>query len=217
LLNEQIRHYECGMTNEFIVGRVFPATGDGKNDPNSALLTLWVLCRHALVLQRALQAEPGPIEVKHEQFLHTFLAIAATWQQAAVAFRCADQRGCFMMLPAEFTSELRSVRAACDKTSELSLFKLILDPLRNNAGGHFELQKIRSALVTLSSSSFPLKVGGTSFFESTYPLATALVEKILEDLGIAPTDAERVFPSVIEFGRSLQKITDAAVSIAVQC
>jgi hypothetical protein len=68
----------------------------------------------------------------------------------------------------------------------------------------------------LSSQSLPLRVGGTSFFESTFPLATSLIEKILEVHGLTPQDAVRIFPEVIKLGSALQKIADAVITIAVQ-
>ncbi len=68
----------------------------------------------------------------------------------------------------------------------------------------------------LSSQSLPLRVGGTSFFESTFPLSTSLVEKILEVHGIKPQDALHVFPAVINLSSALQKVADAVVTIAAQ-
>lgn len=68
----------------------------------------------------------------------------------------------------------------------------------------------------MSSQSLPLCVGGTSFFESTFPLATSLIENILEVQGITPQDALIIFPKVIKLGSALQKIADAVVTIAAQ-
>jgi hypothetical protein len=199
------------MASTFVVGIAFSS-----NDANSALLRLWVVCRHALALQRALLDKPGPSVVEHEQFLHTFLAITAAWKEAADAFRLADQRGCFKTLPTELDPQLSAARAGCDKSDSTSIYKRILCPLRHNMGGHFNLTQIRSGLASLSSKSLPLKVGGASFFDSTFPSATALVEKVLEDHGIPPADAQREFPNVIRFGDAVQKITDAAVTIAAR-
>ena len=89
-------------------------------------------------------------------------------------------------------------------------------PPRHNLGAHFDLTKIQDGLASLSSESLPLRVGGTTFFDSTFPLATALVDKILEHQGIKPTDALREFPNVINLGDALQKITDAAITAAVR-
>jgi hypothetical protein len=200
------------MANTFMVGSVFPS-----NDANAALLQLWVACRHALALQRGLLAKPGPSDVEHEQFMHTFLAISATWKEAADAFREADKRKCFKAFPPEFDSLLREARSGCDKSdSSSSIYKRVLEPLRNKIGAHFGREQIKAGLTLLSSNSLPLKVGGASFFDSTFPLATALVEKILECQGVAMTDAQREFPNVIKFGDALQKIADAAITIAVQ-
>ena len=179
-------------------------------------MRLWVVCRHALALQRALLAKPGSDVVEHEQFLHTFLAIAATWKEAADAFRLADQRGCFNALSSELASQLSAAREGCNKSHSFSLYKRILYPLRHNLGAHFDLTKIQDGLASLSSESLPLRIGGATFFNSTFPLATALVEKILEDQGIKSADAKREFPNVINLGDTLQKITDAAVTVAVR-
>jgi hypothetical protein len=61
-----------------------------------------------------------------------------------------------------------------------------------------------------------LRIGGTSFFESTFPLATSLVENILEAHGIKQQDALWLFPAIINLGSALQKIVDVAVAIAAQ-
>jgi hypothetical protein len=197
--------------NEFNVGRAFPAT-----PANVALMQLWIATRHVPVLQRALLAKPGPSAIEHEQFLHTFLAITATLKEAADAFCLADSLGRFSAVPPELSAELALARSECDKSNPSSLHKWVLVRLRNTAGAHFGETLIQRGLSALSSHSLPLRVGGTSFFESTFPLATSLVENILEVHGIKPEDALRVFPAVINLGSALQKVADAVVTIAAQ-
>ncbi len=195
----------------FVVGETFP-----DNPANTALIQLWIATRHVLVLQRALLAKPGPDAVEHEQFLHTFLAIAATLKEAADAFRVADSLGIFGTLPSDLQPQLAIARQECDESNTASIQKRVLVRLRNNAGAHFDKKQIQRGLTLLSSKSFPLKIGGGTFFESTFPLAIALVENILEAHGISPQNALHEFPAVINLGSALQKLADAMVTVAAQ-
>ena len=197
--------------NEFNVGRAFPAT-----PANVALMQLWIATRHVLVLQRALLAKPGPDVVEHEQFLHTFLAITATLKEAADAFRVVDSLGRFSVVSADLSAELSLARRECAESNPSSLHKQVLVRLRNTVGAHFGETLIQRGLSALSSQSLQLRIGGTSFFESTFPLATSLVENILEAHGIKQQDALRLFPAIINLGSALQKIADAVVTIAAQ-
>ncbi|MES2048691.1 MAG: hypothetical protein V4447_09845 [Pseudomonadota bacterium] len=197
--------------NTFIVGDAFPVTS-----ANVALMQLWIATRHVLVLQRALLAKPGPDLVEHEQFLHTFLAITATLKEAADAFCLADSLGSFSAASPDLSSELALARKECNESDASSLHKQVLVRLRNTAGAHFGTKLIEKGLSALSSQSLPLRVGGTSFFESTFPLATSLIENILESHGITQQDALRVFPAVINLGAALQKIADAAITISAR-
>ena len=197
--------------NTFNVGATFPA-----NPANVTLMQLWIATRQVLVLQRALLAKPGPAEVEHEQFLHTFLVIAATLNEASDAFVRGENLGCFNSIPADIQPELALAKKECDVSNAASLKKRILVRLRNKVGSHFDRTLIQKGLSKLSRRSLPLRIGGTSFFESTFPLATSLVDSVLEDIGITPQDALHVFPSVINLGSALQKLADAAVTIAVQ-
>lgn len=51
---------------------------------------------------------------------------------------------------------------------------------------------------------------------STFPLAIALAENILEAHGIASQEALHAFSAIINFGSTLQKLADATVTIAVE-
>jgi hypothetical protein len=197
--------------NEFNVGEAFPTT-----PANVALMQLWIATRQVLVLQRALLAKPGPSAIEHEQFLHTFLTITATLKEASDAFRRADSLGRFDFVPHELSVQLALARKECSESDTSSLHKRVLIRLRNTVGAHFGETLIQRGLSALSSRSFPLRIGGTSFFESTFPLATALVENILESHGIKPEDAQHVFPEVINLSAALQKIADAVITIAAQ-
>jgi hypothetical protein len=197
--------------SEFNVGKSFPATPG-----NVALMQLWIATRQILVLQRALLAKPGPIDVEHEQFLHTFLVLTATLKEASDAFRLVDDLGRLDSLPADLDRQLALARKECSESDASSLHKQVLVKLRNTAGAHFGLTLIERGLSALSSRSLPLRIGGTSFFDSTFPLATALVESILESHGIRSENALQVFPAVINLGAALQKIADAVVTIAAE-
>jgi|GEM_PF-6179328 len=196
--------------NAFRVGQVFPAT-----PANTALMQLWIATRHILVLQRALLAKPGPDHIEHEQFLHTFLAITATTKEASDAFRLADSLGCFQTLPQDLNPQLAMARTECAKNDPKSIHNRLLVRLRNTAGAHFGKTLIQQGLSLLKAESFPLRVGGDSFYESTFPLATSLVEKILEVHGVKASDALHEFPAVINLGAALQKLADAVVTESV--
>src|SRR5437588_3587602 len=99
------------MATRFRVGAVFPET-----EANTALIRLWVASRHALALKRALLADNAPPAVRHEQFLHVFLSIAAALKEAADAFRAADELQCFASLPSELAAHLSVAREECDES-----------------------------------------------------------------------------------------------------
>jgi hypothetical protein len=191
----------------FRVGQVFPAT-----PANTALIQLWIATRHILVLQRALLAKSGPSHIEHEQFLHTFLAITATTKEASDAFRLADSLRCFQTLPQDFDTQLILARTECNENDQNSIYKRLLVRLRNTVGAHFGHTPIQRGLSELKTESFPLRVGGGSFYESTFPLATSLVEKILEAHGVTASDAAHEFPAVINLSSALQKLADAIVT-----
>lgn len=190
---------------------MFPAT-----QVNKALMQLWFATRHALALQRALLAKNAPAEVEHEQFLYIFLAITATLKEAADAFRCADSHKCFQSLPSGFSTHLAIARAECDKSQSTSLYSQFLDPLRNKAGAHFNQEALARGLSALDQQTLPLCIGGGTFFDSSYPLATALIEKILEIHGVPAQQAKHEFPKIINLGRSLQALADAVVTDTVK-
>ena len=101
----------CKMSN-FRVGEAFPP-----NPANVALMQLWIATRQVPVLQRALLAKPGPTEVAYEQFLHTFLTITATLNEAADAFSVGDTLGCFDSVPVDLQAELALARRECDEAN----------------------------------------------------------------------------------------------------
>jgi hypothetical protein len=199
------------MKTTFEVGDVFPP-----NKPNKALMQFWLATRHSLALQRALLAKNAPKEVEHEQFLHIFLAIAATLSEAAKAFRCVDGHKCFKTLPNELSDHLATARRECDKSQGTSLYSRFLNPLRNTIGAHFDQDSLARGLSDLASQTLPLCIGGKTFFDSTYPLATALTEKILEFHGVTYQQAEHEFPKIINLGRSLQALADAVVTDTIK-
>ena|SRR5437773_2764061 len=199
------------MTTQFRVGEVFPET-----KANTALMKLWMASRHVLALKRALLADNAPAAVKHEQFLHIFLGIAATLKEAADAFRTADDLHCFTALLSELSSHLMFAREQCDESLTTSLAKRFLVRLRNTVGSHFDATLLARGLRELRSETLELRLGGTTFFDSTYPLETRLIEKILEIHGVTMEQALQEFPKITELGHSLQKLADAAVNIAVE-
>jgi hypothetical protein len=199
------------MTTEFRVGEVFPDT-----EANTALMKLWVASRHVLALERALLANNAPAAVEHEQFLHIFLAIAATLKEAADAFRTADDLHCFTALPFELSSHLTVAREQCDESLTSSLAKRFLVRFRNTVGSHFDAKLLARGLRELRGETLELRRGGTTFFDSTYPLETRLIEKILEIHGVTMEQASQEFPRIPALGHSLRKLADAAVNIAVE-
>jgi hypothetical protein len=199
------------MVTTFRVGEVFPET-----EAHTALMKLWVASRHVLALKRALLADNAPAAVKHEQFLHIFLGIAATLKEAADAFRDADRLLCFTALPSELSSHLMFAREQCDESLSASLAKRFLVRFRNAVGSHFDAKLLARALRELRGETLELRLGGTTFFDSTYPLETRLIEKILEIHGVTMEQAAQEFPRITDLGHSLQKLADAAVNIAVE-
>jgi hypothetical protein len=195
----------------FNVGEVF-----SEHQANAALMQCWVASRHALALQRAFLTDNTPAVVQHEQFLHMFLAITATLKEAADAFRSADGHKCFQALPDELSADLELARLECGKTDNKSLYCRLLRPLRDKTGAHFKQDSLTRGLRDLKQVEMELRIGGTTFFDSTYPLATALLEKVLEEHGVTPEHAQVEFPKIIKLGKSLQKLSDAAVIIAVE-
>jgi hypothetical protein len=199
------------MTTRFRVGEVFPET-----EANTALMKLWVASRHVLALKRALLADNAPATVKHEQFLHIFLGIAATLKEAADAFRTADVLRCFATLPSELSSDLMFAREQCDESLSTSIAKRFLVRFRNAVGSHFDAKLLSRGLHELRDETLELRLGGTTFFDSTYPLETRLIEKVLERHGVTMEQASLEFPRITDLGHSLQKLADAAVNIAVE-
>ncbi len=199
------------MTTEFRVGEVFPET-----EANAALMKLWVASRHVLALKRALLADNAPSAVKHEQFLHIFLGIAATLKEAADAFRTAEALHCFTALPSELSAHFTFAREQCDESLTTSIAKRFLVRFRNTVGAHFDAKLLARGLRELGGETLELRLGGTTFFDSTYPLETRLIEKILEIHGVTMEQASQEFPRITDLGHSLQKLADAAVNIAVE-
>ena len=83
--------------------------------------------------------------------------------------------------------ELALARKECDESGPNSLRKRVLIRLRNTAGAQIGKTLIERALVALSTHPLPLFVGGDTFFESTYPLGSLLLENMYEQQGIANT------------------------------
>lgn len=109
-------------------------------------MQFWITTRHVLVLQRALPEKPGSAVVEHEQFLHTFLTIAATLKEAADAFCTADSLGVFDVLPLGLQPQLVIVRKECDESNNSSLQTQFPVRLRNTAGAHFGKTLIQKGL-----------------------------------------------------------------------
>src|SRR5438132_9541717 len=185
------------MATRFRVGEVFPET-----EANTALVKLWVASRHVLALKRALLADFPPA-VRHEQFLHVFLSIAAALKEAADAFRAADELQCFASLPSELAAHLSVAREECDESVANSLAKRFLVRFRNTVGSHFDAKLLARSLRELRGETLELRLGGTTFFDSTYPLETRLIEKILEIHGVTMEQAAQEFPRITDLGHSL--------------
>jgi hypothetical protein len=100
------------------------------------------------------------VDVDKDQLL---LASTADTKEAMDAFHDADSQGCFagheQRTSPAIQKRIRRLRRHCDKTRKRSLYTVMIEPARNNAGGHWKRDLVQEALTTLKDEKFEIWKG----------------------------------------------------------
>lgn len=202
----------------FRVGDVFPA------DQKSAALVRFIVTTRPLVsiarLLSARSSDPALARVDGDQMM---LAATADTKEAMDAFRDADTQGCFGPTEAraddELKKRLRRLRRHSDRTSARSLYNVMIETARNNAGGHWNRRVVQDELEFLKDEKVAIWEGDKAagmVLSGFVPLAHGMALRMSRIFDVSEQKQARRMILLSKVQGDLFHVAEAAYTIAIR-